>query len=160
MPISLSRTGPTPATASAVVASDPLGRCPRTMYCQLLDAYEGDLDLLPELISSDCVLHIPQLRANALVGIEGFTTLIRAARAPFFQLNFTIVVGPLFDDSVVCARWRATGTYRGGIERSSAPAGTAGSFGGHDFLRIEQDRFVEYWGGADDVDLLMQIGAF
>ena len=41
---------------------------------------------------------------------------------------------------------------------AKAPAGTPVHFGGHDFLRFRDGRFVEYWGGADDGHVMSQLG--
>ncbi len=68
------------------------------------------------------------------------------------------LVEELYNGDLLAARWRAEGIYGGGIPGAKAPAGTAISFGGRDFLRFREDRFVEFWGGADDSHLMSQLG--
>ena len=103
---------------------------------------------------------IPGAPAGCYRGPDGLRALIGGARAPFTTLRFQIVLGPIIADDLLAARWRADGIYGGGISAAKVPAGTAISFGGHDFLRFRDDRFIEFWGGADDSHLMSQLGLF
>ena len=133
----------------------------RTAYRQLVEElYNGDLTLAEALVSADFRLNIPGAPAGCYRGPDGLRALIGGARAPFTTLRFQIVLGPIIADDLLAARWRADGIYGGGISAAKVPAGTASSFGGHDFLRFRDDRFIEFWGGADDSHLMSQLGLF
>lgn len=133
----------------------------RTAYRQLVEElYNGDLTLAETLVSADFQLNIPGAPAGCFRGPDGLRALIGGARAPFTTLRFQIVLGPIITDDLLAARWRADGNYGGGISAAKVPAGTAISFGGHDFLRFRDDRFIAFWGGADDSHLMSQLGLF
>ncbi len=93
-------------------------------------------------------------------GPQGVRALLTGARSPFSSLVFRLAVGPVVQGDLLAARWIAEGVYGGGFQGAKAPAGTAVSFGGHDFLRFRDGYFVEYWGGADDAHLMSQLGMF
>ena len=54
------------------------------------------------------------------------------------DLTFTIELGPLIDGDMVAGRWVGEGRSDDGPM----------SFTGNDILRIEGDRFAEYWTGT------------
>jgi predicted ester cyclase len=84
---------------------------------------------------------------------------VRQGHAPFSEIRFAIAVGPLLDGDLVAARWTSRGTYAGGIPGATAPAGTEVAFGGTDILRVEGERFAEYWVSSDGLELMAQLGA-
>ena len=65
-----------------------------------------------------------------------------------------MALGPIVQDGLLAALWSAQGIYAGGVPGATAPVGTPVKFNGHDFLRFDKSRFVEYWGGADDAELM------
>lgn len=134
---------------------------PVTAYHQfLVELCNGDFALADGLVSADCVFHLAGAAGSAHRGPAGVRALLQGARAPFSSLTFRLAVGPVVQGDLLAARWLADGVYDGSLPRSKAPAGTAVSFGGHDFLRFREERFVEYWGGADDAHLMTQLGLF
>lgn len=52
-------------------------------------------------------------------------------------------------------RWKARGTYRGGFPGA---VGREVSFTGTDILRIADGKFAEYWGDADSLLFIQQLG--
>ena len=132
---------------------------PEQLYRRLLEqVYNGDLSLIQDLVSADFQLHIPGVASGTYHGPAGLRTLIQAARAPFSSLVFRLDVGPITQGDLIAARWRATGYYAGGFPGATVPAGTQVTFGGHDFLRFKARHFTHYWGGADDLHLMSQLG--
>ena len=56
-------------------------------------------------------------------------------------------------------RWRARGTHRGGFPGASPDAvGREVTFTGTDILRIADGKFAEYWGDADSLLFVLQLG--
>ena len=56
-------------------------------------------------------------------------------------------------------RWKARGTYAGGLPFASLDAvGRQVTFYGTDTLRIQDGRLVEYWANADSLWLIQQLG--
>ena len=126
----------------------------------LVEVCNGDFDLAEVLVSADCVFHIAGAPESAYRGSSGVRALLEGARSPFSSLTFRLAVGPVVQGDLLAARWVAEGVYGGGFPGATAPAGTAVAFGGHDFVRFRDGRFVEYWGGADDAHLMTQLGMF
>jgi predicted ester cyclase len=134
---------------------------PATAYRRFLEeCCNGDYGLAGTLVSDDCVLHVAGVPDSRYRGPAGLTAILEGARAPFSSLTFRIAVGPVIENEWVAARWSADGIYAGGFPGAKAPAGTRVAFGGHDFLRHRDGRFVEYWGGADDGHVMQQLGMF
>jgi len=134
---------------------------PVDAYRQFLERLcNGDFDLAETLVSADCVFHVAGAADSTYRGPMGLRTLLQGARSPFSSLTFRLALGPLVQGDWLAARWSAEGVYGGGFPGAPAPPGTAVAFGGHDFLRFQDGRFVEYWGGADDAHLMTQLGMF
>jgi predicted ester cyclase len=56
-------------------------------------------------------------------------------------------------------RWRARGTYRGGMPGvPESSAGAAINFTGTDILRVEGGKLVEYWVNSDTLLMMQQLG--
>ena len=90
-------------------------------------------------------------------GPEGVHEMVESGRAPFFDLAFSIEVGPIGDGEMVAARWVVRGKYGGGIPDVTAPAGMA-VFGAIDMMRVEQGKIAEYWVSSDGAHLMAQLG--
>jgi predicted ester cyclase len=132
---------------------------PLAAYQKFLEEFcNGRFELADELVSADFLIHVAGGASMAMLGPDGLRALLRGARSPFSSLIFRIDVGPLVQGDLVAARWWADGIYAGGFPGAKAPAGTPVHFGGHDFLRFRDGRFVEYWGGADDGHVMSQLG--
>lgn len=130
------------------------------MIDEWLAFWNGDYDLAESLIA-------PGLRVHAALADGGdgsaFTDAgsmagwVRQLRAPLPDLRFAIEVGPITEGDMVALRWRATGTYAGGMPGANAPVGTAIDFAGVDLLRLDDGRIVEYWLNSDMLLLLTQL---
>jgi predicted ester cyclase len=128
----------------------------------MLELWNGDLAVAEEVVTADFVVH--QARADgaaseALRGPEAIVRMVREGHAPFGDLTFDIVVGPVVEGDMVAARWTGRGRYRGGLPGATAPAGTPVAFGGIDLLRARDGRFAEYWVSSDGLQLMAQLGA-
>ena len=94
---------------------------------------------------------------SSIRGPEGLVAWVQESRAAVPDLEFTAEVGPLAQGDHIVVRWRAEGTYSGGIPGATAPAGTPVSFTGTDILRLEGGQ-AEYWVNSDTPVLLTQLG--
>jgi predicted ester cyclase len=122
----------------------------------------GNLDLAAEIVTSDFLIHqarVDQADSEAARGPDNLRDLIRQSRGAFSEITFAIAVGPIQEGDHVAARWTARGLYAGGIPGATAPPGTEVAFGGTDILRLEGDRFAEYWVSSDGLELMAQLGA-
>jgi predicted ester cyclase len=72
-------------------------------------------------------------------------------------VSLAVEVGPVAEGELVAARWIGQGSYKGGMQGASAPAGTPVSFSGLDLLRVEDGRFAEYWVISETEHLLAQL---
>jgi len=82
---------------------------------------------------------------------------MRAARAAFPDLTAT-VVDVVADADRLAGRVRYSGTH-GGAFLGMAPTGRAVDFDAFHFARFWNGRIVEWWGTADLLGALQQIGA-
>ncbi len=100
----------------------------------LYELWNGDLAVAEEICASDFVGHWPHEPAKVR-GPHALAAVVDETRAYFDQLDFIAELGPVVQGDLVAARWRG----RGSIKGSSV------SLAGHDFLRVRDGRFSEYW---------------
>ncbi len=117
--------------------------------------HQGNLSALDDFLAPGYRRHVsptaqPLTREGQMQRLAGF-------RAAFPDAELT-VEDVLADDDRLAFRSTLRGTHRGAF-RGVAPTGSrvAGSL--VDVVRIEEDRFVEQWGGPDVLDLPRQLGA-
>lgn len=133
----------------------------KRLYQRLLnEVWNGDGASADSIVSADFTLHTAGITANEFKGPAGLRRLVANARAPFSAITFFVALGPIVQDGLLAALWSAQAIYVGGVPGASVRAGTPVKFNGHDFLRFDKNRFVEYWGGADDAELMSQLGMF
>jgi len=127
------------------------------------DLWNGDLALTEQIIAADFVAHAAPItgtgpdEVHGRAGLAGWITGIRAAIP---DLHFTTQLGPLADGDLVAGRWRAYGTYQGGIPGAPTTAsGTVVTFTGTDTWRVAGGQIAEYWANADSLYLMQQLGA-
>jgi predicted ester cyclase len=84
---------------------------------------------------------------------------IAQTRAIVPDLAFVIEVGPIVDAGRIALRWRAEGSYAGGLPGAGAAPGTKVDFTGTDILRVADGRLTEYWLNSDTLQLLTQLQA-
>jgi hypothetical protein len=110
------------------VANDP-----RNLYRRwLLELWHGDLAVAAEVLTEDFTGHWPDREVN---GRAALAELIRQTREMFSELRFELALGPLVEGDLVAARWTGVGRADGRETKLL----------GHDLLRVERDRFAEYW---------------
>jgi len=133
----------------------------KRLYQRLLtEVWNGDGASAESIVAADFTLHTAGIASAQFKGPDGLRRLVANARAPFSTITFFVALGPVVQDGLLAALWSAQGIYAGGVPGSTAPVGTPVKFNGHDFLRFDKSRFVEYWGGADDAELMSQLGMF
>ncbi len=88
-----------------------------------------------EIVTEDFVGHWP---GRDVRGPGELEAIIAETHAMLADLTFDIELGPLVDGDMVAGRWVGTGRSDDGPM----------SFTGNDILRVEGDRFAEYWTGT------------
>jgi steroid delta-isomerase-like uncharacterized protein len=125
-------------------------------YRRIVDAISlGDADHLEELLAPDLVDHNPI--PNQAPGRDGFMQWMAAARTAFPDLRGT-VEDVVAEGDLVAARTTWEGTHLGefvGVD----PTGTRVSFAAFHLVRFSAGRAVEWWGTADLLGALQQLGA-
>jgi steroid delta-isomerase-like uncharacterized protein len=128
----------------------------KDVYRRIIDAVSrGDADALDELMGADFVDHNPI--SNQAPGREGFKQWMAMARTAYPDLRGRV------DDLVaegdrVAARMTWRGTHHGEFI-GVGPTGTRVSFSAFHLVRFSEDRAVEWWGTADLLGALQQLGA-
>jgi predicted ester cyclase len=132
----------------------------QTLINSWLQLWNGDYAAADGLIPDDFTLHAAMLDGgdgSAVADREALVAWIRQTRAALPDLRFTTEVGPLADGAYLAVRWRAHGTYGGGMPGAAAPVGTPVDFTGTDILRVHDGRLTEYWVNSDVHVLLKQL---
>ncbi|OLR93492.1 ester cyclase [Actinokineospora bangkokensis] len=101
----------------------------------LADLWNGDASAARDLVSADFVGHWPTREVR---GPDELAAVVAKTHGLFDALDFTLEVGPLVEDDLVCARWSGRGYTSDGEL----------TFHGNDLLRVRDGRFVEYWTGT------------
>ncbi|TCP74207.1 SnoaL-like polyketide cyclase [Rhizobium sp. PP-CC-2G-626] len=131
-----------------------------TIWDKWIAMWNGNLAMANEIIAPDYKLHMSPVGGEDLSiyadpkGMAGWIGQLHAVIDPFV---FQVQVQPLFGDGMIAGRWLASGTYKGGFPGAKAAPGTKVKFAGADFLRIENDKVVEYWLSSDQLDLMKQL---
>jgi predicted ester cyclase len=134
----------------------------KEIYERWMDIWNGDVDLIGEVVSPVFVGHWPPAAVDApfdVIGPARLREMVGMSRNLFPDLRVEVQVGPVTEGDTMAARWVGRGHYAGGIRGATAPPGTEVRFFGSDFLRIESDRIVEYWVSSDGLSLMAQVGA-
>ncbi|RDH77101.1 nuclear transport factor 2 family protein [Mycolicibacterium moriokaense] len=108
---------------------------PKELYERWINELWAGEPVASEIISADFVGHWPDRDVR---GPDGLAAIIAETRNMFAGLTFSIELGPLVDGDMVAGRWVGTGRSDDGPMR----------FTGNDILRVEGDRFAEYWTGT------------
>jgi predicted ester cyclase len=126
------------------------------MYRRLMEAVGAGRDEeADELLDAQFVDHNPMPGQSP--GPAGFREWIRAARAAIPGLTAT-VQDVVANPDRLAARVRYRGTH-GGTFLGMAPTGRKVDFEAFHFARFRNGRIVEWWGTADLLGALQQIGA-
>ncbi|MGH2465469.1 MAG: ester cyclase [Candidatus Limnocylindrales bacterium] len=123
-------------------------------FRQIIEAFSaGDVDALDGLIAPGCVEH---QRGNN-PGVEGAKEVIRTLHRWLSDFSLTIE-DLVVDGDMVWSRNRARGTNTGSV-MGNPPSGRAVEVDVFDVGRFEDGRLVEHWGVADQLGVMLQIGA-
>jgi steroid delta-isomerase-like uncharacterized protein len=115
----------------------------------------GDADALQELMAPHVIDHNPM--ADQRPGLEGFKQWMAAVRGSFPDLHGT-VEDVVAEGDRIAARMTWRGTHRGefmGIPPTNRPV----TFSAFHVVRFEGGRAEEWWGTANLLDVLQQLGA-
>jgi predicted ester cyclase len=134
----------------------------RALYDRWSAMWRGDFSHAEDILDPGFVVH--QARpdgtdSEAITGPARLLPEIEQTMAAFGDIAITVDLGPIVDGDLIAARWTMRATYTGGIPHATAPAGTKIAFSGHDILRVDNGKFVEYWTCTDILDGLGQLGA-
>jgi predicted ester cyclase len=125
-------------------------------YHRLMDAVGAGRDEeADELLAAEFVDHNPMPGQSS--GPAGFKEWMRAARAAFPDLTAT-VQDVVAGSDLLAARVHYRGTH-GGTFLGLAATGRRVDFEAFHFARFRDGRIVEWWGTADLLGALLQIGA-
>jgi predicted ester cyclase len=114
---------------------------------------QADLSVLDELMSDDIVEH---QRGNGS-GRDGAKQVVRTLHRWMSDFSLTVEDVAVAGDTV-WTRNRAKGINTGAV-MGHAPTGAPVEVDVIDILRFADGRAVEHWGVADQVGLLLQVGA-
>jgi len=150
--------------ATPIVTPGPAGldrQAANQLWAAWQALWNGDLARAQTIIAPDFVAHFaPAGNSPSQVrGPKGLTDWISGSLGALEHYRFETEVGPLVDGDLLAGRWRLSGAYRGGVQGSSPDAvGKGIAYAGHDLIRVEAGRIVEYWLCADILQFLQQIG--
>ncbi|RIU92051.1 ester cyclase [Oceanobacillus picturae] len=133
----------------------------KKIYELWVKAWNEDVSVLDEITASDCRVHQARTdgkTSDELKGLEALKGIIMDGCSFFNDVKMTIEVGPIVDKSYVAARWKFTGSYKGGMQGAKAEIGEKMSFNGMDILFVEDGLIKDYWVSSDGVSLMEQLG--
>jgi steroid delta-isomerase-like uncharacterized protein len=135
-------------------APDPASD-PADTYRRVIDAVgAGDAAALDELMATDLVDHNPV--PGQAPGVEGFRQWMAAARAAFPDLRGT-VDAVVADGDLAAGRVTWRGTHRGPFVGLPASGREVTILAFH-HVRVSSGRVVEWWGTADLLGAVQQLG--
>jgi steroid delta-isomerase-like uncharacterized protein len=121
---------------------------------------QGNLDTAEEIVTSDFVIHDPNIPQEPR-GPESLKQSVTRYRNAFPDLNFTIEE-QIAEGEKVCTRWVADGTHQGEL-MGIAPTGnrvTGRAFTLQRLLqRFSGGKIAEDWAHYDALGMMRQIGA-
>ncbi len=123
-------------------------------FRRIIDAIAmSDLDVIDELVAPDCVEH---QRGNH-PGAEGAKEVAQTLHR--WMSDFSITIEDLIaDGDMVWTRNRARGVNTGSV-MGNPPTGRSVEVDVIDIGRFENGQLVEHWGIADQLGMMLQIGA-
>jgi steroid delta-isomerase-like uncharacterized protein len=121
----------------------------RYFYGEVFSA--NRLDLLPELVAEDVLLHPGDDR-----GIETYRTLLNRAQTAFSERQFSIE-SMIAADDIVAVRWKMHAIHSGPIGGLTA-TGKPIQQNANVFFRFEQGKIAEVWTQFDQMGVLRQLG--
>ena len=126
------------------------------------ELWTGNLALAADIISPDFVgNYVPMMGGGPaqMQGPQDLNQWIQGIHGIMPDLTFTTDLGPFSEADMLIGRWKAQGTYRGGMP--GAPSSTIGrriEFTGTDSLRIVNGKIAQWWGNSDSLYMMQQLG--
>ena len=108
---------------------------PKALYERWINELWAGNNVAADIVTADFVGHWPDREVH---GPDELQAIIGETRNMLADLTFEIELGPLVDGEMVAGRW---------VGKGRSDEGSM-SFTGNDILRIEGDRFAEYWTGT------------
>ena len=135
----------------------------KDLWAPWVELWNGKVALAKEIIAPDFIANYVPLTGSGgptqMHGPEELIQWIRQIEVILHNLTFTTEIGPITEGDMLIGRWEAQGTYQGGMP--GAPSSSIGKlikFTGTDSLRIAHGKIAEWWGNADSLYLMQQIG--
>lgn len=115
--------------------------------------HKGNLDLVDEFVSNDCMSHLPE---GDFTGIEGVKQHVTTFRSAFPDIHIT------FDEMIaegdkVALRWSGRATQTGEL-MGIPPTGVEVLSTGVTTFQIADGKFVEIWSSADVLGIMQRLG--
>jgi SnoaL-like domain len=107
----------------------------KALYERWINELWAGQPVAADLVSDDFIGHWPDRDVRGPAELQA---IIEETRNMLADLTFAIEIGPLVDGDMVAGRWVGTG------RSDDRPV----SFTGNDILRMDGDRFAEYWTGT------------
>ncbi|OBB00447.1 polyketide cyclase [Mycobacteriaceae bacterium 1482268.1] len=109
---------------------------PKALYERwITELWAAGEPVAAEIVTADFVGHWPNREVRGPAELQ---EIVAETRNMLSELTFAIELGPLVDGDMVAGRWIGTGRSADGRM----------TFTGNDILRMEGDRFAEYWTGT------------
>jgi predicted ester cyclase len=132
----------------------------KQIYEFWLKAWNEDPAILHQITSPDCIVHQQRMdgkRSDDLKGVEALKRIITEGSAFFSHIQMTIEVGPIVEKDYISARWKFSGSYKGGMPGAKADVGKEISFMGIDIFLLKEGKIKEYWVSSDGIYLMKQL---
>jgi steroid delta-isomerase-like uncharacterized protein len=114
-------------------------------------AATGAVDRLPEFLAPDCVAYHANIK-----GIDGFREHMLTFRHCYPDMVVTID-GQVAEGDIVVTWYTMQGTHLGAF-RGMPPTKQRIKLQGVNVQRIENGRIVEWWGGGNSLEVLLELG--
>ena len=133
-------------------AADSNKEVARRYFNEILSG--GNLDLIPEIIAPEFVLHFPLL-PRPIYGQEAFKQFVTTLRTAFPDIHYDLD-REAGDQDKAAIRWKLSATHQGDFLNIPA-RGTAVTLQGVTIFRLRDGQILEAWVNENDLGLLEQI---
>lgn len=134
-----------------------------TIYNLWVKAWNEDISVLDDITDPDCKVHQQRTdgkTADKIRGPQALKRIIDDGCLFFDDVLMEVEVGPIVNPPYISARWKFSGTYKGGMPDAKAEASEKMSFNGTDIFRLKYGRITDYWVTSDGIHLMKQLGMF
>jgi predicted ester cyclase len=125
---------------------------------------DGNLDLLDELFSADCIIHRPEL-PDPIVGLEGFKAFLALGLTRIFREMETTLLDIVADAELVACRLTHRARFADDAQYPTPlgtiqARGTTVEWAAMAMCRFENGRVEEEWVRKDESAILDQLGFY